>query len=352
MTGTADEAIPPPNKIPGEPDTPLEIGGKGWKATLKRSAKEFTQDRCPMIAGSLAYHWFLALFPAFIAALGVMSLVGIGGGTFTKLTNGMEHYVPQGVSSIFTQAIHAAAQKTSGGTTAVILGLLIALWSASSGFVALQSGLDIAYDVPVSRKFIGARLRSFVLMAGTVVLGGLAACLIVLAQPIGLAIEGHLPFAGTVFIVIWSIVRWVLAVAVVTVLFSFYYYFGPNRESPSWQWVSPGGLVGTAIFIAASVGFSFYVSSFGHSSYSKTYGALAGVVILILWFYLIGVAVLLGAELNAETERQAAAEAGHPAAQRSAAEIEQSKTGGGQQRSAQDGPQAPQAEGAGQRGRR
>ena len=309
---TPSATSPQGTGVGGRPRSSLQLGRTAWRQTLRRVLKKFALDRCSMIAGNLAYRCFLALFPAVIAFLGTVALLHLDVTGVSRLVHGIDTALPAGASTVLTAAVTAATKRSSGSAVAVIIGLLLGVWSASTAMSALQTGLDVAYEVPVDRKFLAKRVRALPLMLVSVILGGVASGLLIFGAPLGAAIEPHVALSGTAFTIVWPILRWPFGIAAMSLLYSVYYFVGPNRDSPRWKWVSGGGLLATLVFVAASLGFSFFVANFG--SYGKTYGAFAGVVIVIFWLYLIGLAVLIGAELNAELERQAAAEARRPEA--------------------------------------
>lgn len=297
-----------PARSDGAPGSPPEISATGWKAALKRASKKSKADRVPMMAGSITYHSFLGLFPALIALIGVMQLVGVSTSFVTKLINGLGKALPQGASSVFATALEAAHRRTTGALGVTIIAIAVALWSSSSATAALETGMDVAYEVPAERKFLAKRGMALVLLVVLGVFGGIAAALIVFAAPLGTLIQHHIGLSHSVFLPIWTALRWVATVLVLVVLMAVIYRLAPNRPSPSFKWLSVGGIFATLVWLAASLALSFYVSSFG--SYSKTYGALAGVAVLLLWFYITAYAVLFGAQLNAELERQAVLEGG------------------------------------------
>ncbi|MDP9068206.1 MAG: YihY/virulence factor BrkB family protein [Actinomycetota bacterium] len=269
------------------PDSPLDLDPLDWKATAKRTLKEIKDDRVTLIAAGMAYYWFLALFPAVIAAIGVLGLISAPESMYESIEASVRNTLPSGAGDIIATAIeNARGPAGSASLVAALVGIAVALWSASSGMVALQKGLNVAYDVAEERKFVKARLVGFALILATGLLGGVPSPIFTFGE-------------STVFIVI----GWILTVVAVMVMFSLYYYLGPNRESPRWTWVSTGGIVGALLWLIVSIGFGFYVTEF--DSYGKTYGSMAGVVVLILWLFLTSVSVLIGGELNAELERQA-----------------------------------------------
>jgi membrane protein len=301
-TERRDGPVPPQPGQGPEPTSPADLGARDWRQTLKRTLKAFQANRGTMSAASLAFYWFLAIFPAMIAVVGFLGLVQASPTFLPAVREGISTLLPGNAADVLIDAI-AKAQRGSAGASlfVALLGLAVALWSASSGMVGLQEAMDVAYEVPESRRFVKKRAVALALVLVTGVLGGLACALLVFGDPIGELIRDALP-VGDLFLVVWNIVRWVGTLLALTILFACFYYLAPNRENPSWKWVSPGGLLAMLIWILASLAFSFYVSSLG--SFGETYGSLAGVIVLLLWLYMTGLAVVLGATLNAELERQ------------------------------------------------
>jgi membrane protein len=304
-TAIREGPVPPQPGEGPEPTAPTDLGKRDWRQTLKRSLKSFQANRGTMSAAALGFYWFLAIFPAMIATVGFLGLVQMSPSFLPAVQDGISTLLPGNAADVLIEAIRNAQRGSAGASLFVaLLGLAVALWSASSGMVGLQEAMDVAYGVPKSRKFVKKRAVALGLVLVTGVLGGIACALLVFGDPIGDLIREAFP-VGDLFLVLWNVARWVGTLLALTTLFALFYYLGPNRENPSWKWVSPGGLLATLIWILASLAFSFYVSSFG--SYSETYGSLAGVIVLVLWLYLTGLAVVLGATLNAELERQAEA---------------------------------------------
>ncbi|HSH60370.1 MAG TPA: YihY/virulence factor BrkB family protein [Acidimicrobiales bacterium] len=305
----SEKAVPTQTGAPDQLQSPADLTGSDWKATLQRTVKEFKADRATLISAGMAFYWFLAIFPALVAAVGIFGLVNAGTEAKGTFQEAIRTTLPGGAADVLAEALGNAPSGGASLVTAVV-GLALALFSASAGMVALQNGLDVAYDVPQERerKYLKKRLRGLLLIVVAGILGGVATVFTVFGRPLGETFSDSLPFGGGVFVAVWTVVRWLLAIGAIAVLFAAFYYLGPSRESPRWSWLSPGGVVGAVIWLLSSLGFSLYVSSVG--SYTKNYGSFAGVVVLLLWLYLSAIAVMLGAELNAETERQSAIRGG------------------------------------------
>ena len=258
-------------------------------------------NRVNVAAGAFAFRWFLSIFPIIIALLGFGGLVTLPRHFVVSLIQGVSKSLPSGAAQVLSVAISNATRHSSADLSATIIASVVALWSATSGMVIVEEGLDMAYDIEIDRSFVAKRVVALPLLLGSAVLGGSASALVIFGTRLDLLIKEALP-AGSAIAFVWSAFRWVLALALMNLLFSLLYYVAPNRARPKWKWTSTGAVVATLMWALVSLGFSLYTADFG--SYAKTYGAFAGVAILIFWLYLTGLALLIGGEINAAGERR------------------------------------------------
>jgi membrane protein len=271
----------------------------------RRAITESLEDRITTISGSLAFHWFLAIFPAAVALIGLLGLVGLSPGTLHGIVHGAATIMPAQTSQIVTDALK---EQPSKGTNQleIVFGIIVAVWSATEAMAALQIGLDVAFEVKKDRGFFGRRAMAVPLLLLTLVLGVSASSLLVLGDPIRSLLPSHFPLVKPAADAAWITARWVGAMVLVMILLSAYYAIGPRRDRFAWRWITPGSIAGTIAWLAASAGFSVYLNRFGHET--RSYGAFADVAVLLLWLYITGLAVLIGAEINCEVDRLRAAE--------------------------------------------
>lgn len=304
-----DPADAPHPEDDRKPDSPAEITKPTWKYILRTTIREFSADGCTDLAAGLTYRTVLSIFPALIAVVSVLSLFGQGGGTVTAVLDQAEGIVPSDTWGTVRPALESVLTAPAPGL-GLILGLLIALWSASGYVKAFGRAMNIIHEVPEGRGGIKLNVQMYLLTALILVLGAVALMILVLSGPVAEAV-GNAIGLGSTAITVWSIAQWFILAVVVVFVVALLYYATPNVKQPKFRWVSVGALIAIVVAVLASVGFFFYVSNFGN--YNATYGALAGVIILLLWIYIVNAILLFGAEVDSEVERGRELQAGMPA---------------------------------------
>jgi membrane protein len=280
------------------PESPLRLRWADWIAVFKRASKQFVADDCMGLSQQIAYSSLLAFFPAVIFLIGLFGVLGI----YDDLQEFLEAIAPSAV----LDALEVAEQSTGGrsGTAALamVLGAFGAVWAASGAMGSLVKAVNRAYDRVETRPFWKVRLIAIVLVGLTgLVMAGLF-LLIVFGGPLGEAIADQANLGGA-FDLLWDLLRWPLTFVAILLFFAILYYLAPDLQHRNWKWVTPGSFVGAVLWLVLSGLFALYTSFAG--SYDKTYGSLAGAIVLLLWLNYSAFAVLFGAELNSELDRQA-----------------------------------------------
>ena len=292
----------------GKAETPTDLKKPACSGVLKRTIREFQEDELVDRAAALTYYGVLAIFPAILALVSVLGLVGQS--ATQPLIDNLGQVAPGPAKDIFTTAIRNLQKSQGAGGVLFLVGLATALWSASGYVAAFMRASNAIYEIEEGRPIwkkgpvrVGVTIVLVVLLAvsalAVVVTGGLARRV------------GQLLGIGSTAVTVWDIAKWPVLLVIVSLMFAILYWASPNVKQPGFRWLSPGGILAVVVWVIASAAFAFYVANFG--SYNKTYGALGGVIIFLVWLWLSNIAVLLGAEFNAELERGRQIEAGHPA---------------------------------------
>jgi membrane protein len=300
-----DPHRPPPGspseaELPGlHAEKPTDIPLKGWKQIVKRAWAENSADNMPIIAGGVAFFGFLSIFPALIAMISIYGLVA-SPQTVTRQVEDLSAQLPRDAAELIGAQLEAIAGNSGSALTwGLVVAILGALWSASGGVGNIVTAINLAYDEVETRNFVKLKATSLLLTFGAIVFVlitfGLVAVVPIVLDALPLGVVGT---------ILAQVLRWVLLLTVFAGALAVLYRVAPDRDAAQLRWVSLGSVVVTVAWALVSLGFSFYVDNFG--SYDKTYGTIAGVIVLMLWLYLTCYLVLLGAEINSEAEHQTA----------------------------------------------
>jgi membrane protein len=282
------------------PEGPAHARKGSLFQTVKRTMTEFSEDNLTDAAAALTYYAVLSIFPALLAMISIVGLVGNPQTIIKVLTDVIGSIGPASAVDTFKGPIEGLAKSSGTAGVMVIVGIAAALWTASGYVGAFMRASNVIYEVEEGRSFIKLRPLQMLVTLVLVLLLALVLVSLVLTGPIASAVGSAVGLGGTA-VTVWNIAKWPVLFAVVVFMITLLYYASPNAKLGGLKSIVPGSALAIAVWLVASAGFAFYVANFG--SYNKTYGALGGVIIFLVWLWITNVAILLGAELNAERER-------------------------------------------------
>ncbi len=303
---TRSEHLDPEEDQPDKPDTPAEVSARGWKYTARKAYREFSEDECTDLAAALTYYSVLSLFPALIAVLSLLGVLGQSQKTIDAVMPVLDGVIGQSGADTLKPVIESLA-TSSGAGLALVLGLATALWSASGYVSAFGRAMNRVYEIGEGRPFWKLRPVMIAITAAMLLLVVLVALMLVLSGPVAQAV-GDAVGLGSTTLAVWSVAKWPVIVALVILIVALLYYSTPNVQQPKFRFISVGAAIAIVVWVLASLAFGLYVTQF--ASYGKTYGSMAGVVIFLLWLWLTNLALLFGAEVDAELERTRELEGG------------------------------------------
>lgn len=302
----ADKDAPHP-EAPGKPDSPDDLHKRSWKYVLKKTIREFSSDQCIDIAAALTYFAVLSIFPGLIAIFSLLGVFGTGPAAGDAVLEIVEQVAPGDAAETIRGPIEQIASSSTAAGFALITGILVAIWSASGYVGAFSRAMNRIYEIDEGRPFWKLKPTQLLVTVIEIVLLVIAAVILTVSGPVADAVGNTLGI-GEVTQTIWSIAKWPVLAFIVVLIVAILYYATPNAKQPKFRWISMGALLAIIVLGVATLGFGFYVANF--SNYDRTYGSLAGIIVFLLWLWIANLALLFGAEFDAELERGRQLQAG------------------------------------------